>query len=464
MQFPRCAVKLACTIDGFIITLMKPYFYNQRENISHPFWIGAGLIALNLPLCLLFLYDPGLLQNKIDEIHKNSKSRQRFETDCSTAGYQSPDQTSAKITVHIESSNQTVILKKMASSPSRSASNSQSEGDIEMTYAGSGYHLKVKKNLSPDNGKHNNSVSLLKTLSNLTNITSSEDDSDQTGNEKTTTDGEVKNNEHDTKNPFVFLFHKAKSLPATYWMIIAIFLFMDAAVSEFSTVLPQFLKSIYKTNGEMLQNASIVRQVPGIVAFFSPLCGKLVDASKHKRYWLLFAGAIGMCSSHVFNMTFAMFGASHWSFIYPILILLGTSQVFVGCVLTPAIAFIVDHQSLGVAYGILTSVSSISGFVIPQLINKNMSTDTACICFVSLSLFMVVMVCIFLWFFNGASQLSPSEKQSTCVLRDEANKMDDDTAAKTIRARITSSQQRHKLPIMETKHSHKSTYYILRYG
>ena len=205
--------------------------------------------------------------------------------------------------------------------------------------------------------------------------------------------GDINNKNDDDNqkydNPLIFVYKKVLTFPLSYWLIILILFFSDAASGTYQGLLPQFVNIYYipKEPTDFWKKAQNIRQIPAYFAIFSPIFGYIVDWTGNKRYLLLIFSCIGLALHHAINVSFGMtrlyfpeYDLSAYSWIlYLNLLFQGFVNAFIGATLIPGIAFVTKRSALSVAYGILSSASAVANVLLTKVISRLVEKQTAAI-------------------------------------------------------------------------------------
>jgi nitrate/nitrite transporter NarK len=145
---------------------------------------------------------------------------------------------------------------------------------------------------------------------------------------------------------------------SAFWLITVSCLVVYACVLPFNNISNQFLQQKY---GYDKATAGAIMGIPFIIsAVSSPFLGGVVDYFG-QRAILLTASAVFLCLTHSL-MAFTRITP------YLTLSILGASYAIYSSAMWPAVAFVVEKENLGLAYGIATSVQNTGLFSFPLIV------------------------------------------------------------------------------------------------
>ena len=307
-------------------------------------------------------------------------------------------------------------------------------------------------------------------------------------------------------NPFVFVWSKMKTFPKSYWLIILILFFNDAASGVYQGVLPQFL-NIYYIPSEPVsfwQKSANVRQIPAYFAILSPIFGFIVDWTGNKRYLLLLFGCIGLVIHHLINVAFAVTrfnegNEDKWIqyswVLYINLLFQGFVNAFIGGVFVPGIAFVTKRSALSVAYGVQSSIGALASLVLTKLVAilvqmdkkqietiygpgrappKNKPNPVTKYTLIMAIIFAICSICcllltfVFVWFYKYnvcPKEIIPQLRDDGIKIVQDMEEKDDVTTIRRSKFSKKTNKKRLKLsPEKQMRRRQSSVHYITRFG
>jgi predicted MFS family arabinose efflux permease len=177
------------------------------------------------------------------------------------------------------------------------------------------------------------------------------------------------------------LWRSLKKMGLPIWSVGLSWLWYNAAFTSFATFAPNF----FFQKGNTIEQSDLLTGIPLLGSlFFSPLIGYLVDRFRHQE-WLIAIGGIAL-SILILSFNFSS------SFLV-LVILMG---IFSGTIPAPIYSLppeLLEPESQGLGFGVISTCSSIGLFLAPYLIGKTKDlTGSYGFCFALISLFYLLTV------------------------------------------------------------------------
>lgn len=170
-------------------------------------------------------------------------------------------------------------------------------------------------------------------------------------------EGQQENNDEVINMSSIWDFNKL------YWLTTALCLTLYGGYLPFNYISSGFFTKTYFNSMDPIEAsklAGIYMSIPFFIsAFMVPIFGILIDRFGQRAYLSLIAGIMGMLGFISFIlMSNPLFG----------LIILGLTYSMFASVIWPAISLVVKKSSVGLAYGLTTSIQNIGLAVFPIIV------------------------------------------------------------------------------------------------